>query len=71
MKLTDEAIKKINTPVIRRELSALLKCTEQTVIRYIHKNENNSPLTLYAALMLIEHLTNMAIHELLELKQGE
>jgi hypothetical protein len=46
--LSSEAVKFINTPSIRRDLSGMLQCTEQTIIRYIHKNKINGPLTIVA-----------------------
>jgi len=36
--LSDEALKIINTPRIRRELMDILEVTEFTIARYIQKN---------------------------------
>jgi hypothetical protein len=66
MRLTAQAIKAINTPVIRHELAGLFKCTEQTIIRYIHSNKVNGPLTTIGALLLIKKLTSLTDDQVLE-----
>ena len=71
MKLTAEAIKKINSPEVRRALAGILKCTEQTVIRYIHKNDDDGPLTILAALWEVEELTGMNVYEQLGLTEDD
>jgi hypothetical protein len=66
MKLTAQALKDINTPDIRRELSGLLQCTEQTIIRYIRKNKENGPLTTIGAIFMIKRLTTLTDDQLME-----
>jgi hypothetical protein len=66
MKLTPKALAAVNTPDIRRELSRLLHCTEQTIIRYIRKNEPNGYLTTVAAVEMIKQLTTLPEREILQ-----
>jgi hypothetical protein len=66
MKLSARALSKVNTPAIRHELSGMLKCTEQTIIRYIHKNEENGPLTTIGVLNAVKALTQLSYEEMLE-----
>jgi hypothetical protein len=66
MKLTLKALSKVNTPAVRRELSGILNCTEQTIIRYIHKNEENGPLTTISVLNAIKSMTELGYEEILE-----
>lgn len=66
MKISAQAIAKVNTPAVRHELSGILKCTEQTIIRYIHKNEVNGPLTTIGALNAIKAMTQLSYEEMLE-----
>ena len=41
MKLSETALKAINTPTVRRQLMDVLGCTEFTISRYIQKNSDN------------------------------
>ena len=66
MKLTSAALSKVNTPAVRRELSGILQCTEQTIIRYIHKNEENGPLTTISVLNAIKAMTELSYEQILE-----
>jgi len=66
MKLSAQALSKVNTPAVRHELSGMLKCTEQTIIRYIHKNEENGPLTTIGVLNAVKALTQLSYEEMLE-----
>jgi hypothetical protein len=66
MKLSARALSKVNTPAVRHELSGMLKCTEQTIIRYIHKNEENGPLTTIGVLNAVKALTQLSYEEMLE-----
>lgn len=66
MKLTPKAITLINTPNVRRELSGVLHCTEQTIIRYILANKPNGRLTTLAAILKIKELTGLKDDEILE-----
>jgi hypothetical protein len=66
MKLTARALSKVNTPAVRRELSGTLNCTEQTIIRYIHKNEENGPLTTIVVLNTIKSMTELSYEDILE-----
>jgi len=65
MKLTAFALSKVNTPKVRRELAGVLRCTEQSIIRYIHKNEENGPLTLLAVIETIEELTGLTVKKII------
>jgi hypothetical protein len=64
MKLTQKALKAINTPITRRRLMDVLGCTEFTIARYIQKNSDN--LTKAAAMQVIRELTGMSDGEILE-----
>jgi hypothetical protein len=66
MKLTQKAIKAIHTPDVRRELSGIFKCTDQTIIRYINRNDELGPLTTAGAMEVIRKWTNMTNQEILE-----
>ena len=66
MVITSKAIKVINTPTVRRELSGLLQCTEQTIIRYIRKNEANGPLTAVGVVRKVTELTRLPEKEILK-----
>ena len=66
MKLTTIALSKVNTPAVRHELSGILQRTEQTIIRYIRKNEHNGPLTTLGAVELISHITKLTYEEIIE-----
>ena len=63
-KLTQKALKAINTPLTRRRLMDALGCTEFTIARYIQKNSDN--LTKAAAMEIIREVTGMADEEILE-----
>jgi hypothetical protein len=69
MKLTQTAIGQIKDPDIRRELTNVLLCTDQTIIRYINRNEKNGPLTTIAALNKIKECTGLTEAEILESEQ--
>jgi hypothetical protein len=62
--LSDEALKIINTPRIRRELMDILEVTEFTIARYIQKN--NPILTLYAVIELITKESGLTIDQILK-----
>jgi hypothetical protein len=64
MKLTQKALKAINTPVIRKRLMDALGCTEFTISRYIQKNSDN--LTKAAAMQVIREVTGLPDSEILE-----
>lgn len=66
MKLTTIALSKVNTPAVRRELSGVLQCTEQTIIRYIRKNEHNGPLTTLGVMEVITLMTKLTYEEIIE-----
>jgi hypothetical protein len=66
MKLTTIALSKVNTPAVRRELSGILQCTEQTIIRYIRKNEHNGPLTTLGVMEVITLMTKLTYEEIIE-----
>jgi len=65
MKLSKAAITRINTPAIRRELSRVLDCTEQSIIRYIHRNKENGLLTTAGSLEVIRKETGLNDGEIL------
>lgn len=64
MRLSQKALKAINTPAGRRRLMDTLGCTEFTIARYIQKNSDN--LTKAAALQVIRELTGLSDDEILE-----
>lgn len=64
MKLTQKALKAINTPVTRRRLMDVLGCTEFTISRYIQKNSDN--LTKAAAMQVIREVTGFEDKDILE-----
>ena len=64
MKLSQKALKAINTPAIRRLLMDVLGSTEFTIARYIQKNSDN--LTKAAALQVIKKATGLTDAEILE-----
>lgn len=64
MKLTESALKEINTPAIRTRIAVALKVSEQTVIKYIGRNDDN--LTKAAALACIKRNTGMTDDEILD-----
>lgn len=66
MKLTQHTISKIKDPAVRRELTITLRCTDQTITRYINKNEDNGPLTTVGALNTIKEHTGLTDAEILE-----
>jgi len=64
MKLTQKALKAINTPLTRRRLMDVLGCTEFTIARYIQKNSDN--LTKAAAMQVIREVTGLTDNEILD-----
>lgn len=66
MKLTQLAIDCIKQPAARRELTVALKCTDQSVQRYIKGNEDNGELTKAAAMAVIRKWTRKTDEEILE-----
>ncbi|MCS3802171.1 hypothetical protein [Niastella sp. OAS944] len=65
MKLSQIALKSINTPAIRRRLMDALGCTEFTIARYIQKNSDN--LTKAAAMQIIREVTGLSDIEILDI----
>lgn len=65
MKLKTDVLQKVNKPRVRLELANVLDCTEQTIIRYIKKNEENGPLTSLAAMKTIKKCTGMTTTSLI------
>jgi hypothetical protein len=63
--LSNETLKKINTPLIRRKLMDVLDVTEFTIARYIQKNSPN--LTQYAVLELIKRETGLMFEQMLNI----
>lgn len=63
-RLSDEALKIINTPVMRRKLMDILGVTEFTIARYIQKN--NPILTAYAVVELINKESGLTIDQILK-----
>jgi hypothetical protein len=66
MKLTQKAIQAIHKPDVRRELTVALRCTDQTIVRYINRNADNGDLTKAAAMEVIRKWTKMTNEEILE-----
>lgn len=56
----------IKHPDIRRELTVALKCTDQTISRYIKDNEADGELTKAAALKVIREALNCEDGDILE-----
>lgn len=71
MKISALALSKVNTPNVRRELSGVLRCTEQTIIRYIRKNESNGPLTTMASVIMIEELTGLSTERIIDKEKAK
>lgn len=69
MKLTQKVLLAIHNPSVRRELTVALKCTDQTIIRYIKGNEDNGELTKAAALKVIREVTELSDQEILEAEE--
>lgn len=65
-RLSNEALKIINTPVMRRKLMDILEVTEFTIDRYIQKN--NPILTEYAVIELISNESGLTIKQMLKPK---
>ena len=63
-KLSQKALKAVNTPLIRRRLMDALGCTEFTIARYIQKNSDN--LTKAASMEIIREATGMTDDEILQ-----
>jgi|GEM_PF-1203783 len=57
---------KVNKPAVRRQLAGEFACTEQTIIRYIKKNDWNGPLTTYGAMAILKELLGLSTEHLLE-----
>ena len=68
MKLTKRALAANKDKKDRRELQETLDCTEQTIIRYIQKNEPNGPLTTAGALQTIRIETGLTDKQILEVE---
>ena len=68
MKLSQKALKAINTSSTRRSLMDVLGCTEFTIARYIQKNSDN--LTKAAAMQVIRKVTGLPDDEILEVTGG-
>ena len=64
--LSNETLKAINTPAMRRKLMDVLSVTEFTIARYIQKNSH--VLTQYAVLELINQETGLPFEQILEKK---
>jgi len=65
MILTENALELIKAPDIRRALTVVLSCVDQTIVRYIKNNDSNGPLTTVAAVQKIEELTGLSENEIL------
>lgn len=65
MILTENAIELIKEPGIRRALTVLLSCVDQTIVRYIKNNDSNGPLTTVAAVQKIKEMTGLSESEIL------
>ena len=64
MKLSQKALLAINNPRLRVLIAAGLGVTEQSVIKYIKRNDDN--LTKAAALQVIKENTDLKEEEILE-----
>lgn len=66
MKLSKKALKAIHNPDARREISGVLRRCDMTIIRYIHSNKENGPLTTEAVIVKILEMTNLSRKDILE-----
>lgn len=64
MKLTQKALEMIKEPKVRIQLSMALQVTDQAIIKYIKRNDDN--LTKAAALAVIRKETGLKDKEILE-----
>lgn len=63
MKLTEKALEMIRRVEIRNLLAIALKCSDQTIMRYIKDNDDS--LTKAAALKVIREETGLSDNEIL------
>lgn len=66
MRLTQTAIKEVNTVKTRVALASALGFSEQWIIKLISQNKENGPLTTVAAVKIIERETGLAQSQILE-----
>jgi hypothetical protein len=66
MRLSTDAITAIKKPEVRIRLAIELKCTDQSIVKYIKANEFNGPLTTAGALKVIREETKLSDVEILE-----
>lgn len=66
MKLSKKALKAIHNPDVRREISGILRRCDYTIIRHIHANKENGPLTTEAVIVKIGQMTNLSRKDILE-----
>lgn len=66
MILTENALEQIKDPGVRRALTVVLSCVDQTIVRYIKNNDSNGPLTTVAAVQKIKECTGLSEDEILE-----
>lgn len=65
MRITQEALKRINNQHVRPHIQIALKCSEASLERYIRDNKENGPLTTAAALIVIKERTGLITEEVL------
>lgn len=66
MKLTQNALSKINTQQGRLAIAATLPCSETWVRKLINANKANGPLTTVAVVAVIRSETGLVDQEILE-----
>jgi hypothetical protein len=66
MRLSTDAITAIKKPEIRIKLAIELRCTDQSINKYIKANEFNGPLTTAGALAIIRQETGLTDDQILE-----
>lgn len=64
MKLSQKALEAIKKPEVRIQLALVLKCTDQTINRYIKDNDDN--LTKAAVLAVIKRETKLKDSQILD-----
>jgi len=66
MRLTQQAIKILNTSERRPDFQIVLKKSEATIKRMFQQNKENGPLTTAAALSIAKKVAGLSENEVLE-----
>lgn len=65
MRLSKQAIKRINNTEMRMKIGLVLKVGEQSIRHYINANDDNGDLTRIGVLQLISEETGMSTEQIL------